>query len=123
MKAPSPDASLEDGAEQSELDYSDFFSVLMYYCHMSKQEILNSSRPFLYELYKKYPQRACENLGVSPNDTDEDENNNFVLKESDYPADLMPVTTKDMRDSIEKLKENEEMMKQFPELNFGVYKK
>lgn len=49
----------------SSLSYDELFSVLMYYFGMSKEDIMNSSRKFIYALYSTYPNRACENLGVS----------------------------------------------------------
>lgn len=87
MKAPSSDASKGDGADDdgpNEFDYSDFFSVLMYYGHMTKNDIMNSSRPFLHGIYRMYAKRACENLGVSPKneeETDADHDENGYPKE------------------------------------------
>lgn len=122
MKASHSDASEDDDASDYELDYSDFFSVLMYYGHMSKHDILNSSRPFLYSIYKQYAKRACENLGVSPDNSGEnEEDNKFTLKESDYPAELLAVSDKDRQDTMEQLKENKDFLRQFPEYDFGVY--
>ncbi len=51
---------------------------------MSHEEIMNHSRRFINALYKQYIQRACENLGVSPND----EENPAELSDNDYPEDF-----------------------------------
>lgn len=112
MKAPSPDASEEDGAENEDiegLDYCEFFSVLMYYGHMSKKDIMNSSRPFLYGIYKKYAKRACENLGVSPNDEDEE------IKETDngYPTEFHKISDLDRIETMSNLTNDEDFMKRF----------
>lgn len=56
----------------------------MYYTGMSKEEIRNSSLPFLYGLYKVYVKRACENLGVSPDKDNNQENENEKTDNDDY---------------------------------------
>lgn len=105
-------ASLSDTSEDSdafELDYEDFFSVLMYYGGMSKKEIYGSSRPFLYGIYKKYGNRACENLGVSAN-SEKEKNENIELTEADYPATfekLFPVEREQKQSASDYLKEFE----------------
>lgn len=58
---------------------------------MSKDDILNSSRKFLYAIYQNYVNRACENLGVSP-EQDEQENKTNTLSESDYPSEFVSFT-------------------------------
>lgn len=55
---------------------------------MSKAEILNSSIPFLMELYKKYVKRACENLGVSSEEKTES-NDTTQLSDADYPSEFV----------------------------------
>lgn len=105
-------ASLSDTSEDSdafELDYEDFFSVLMYYGKMSKEEIYGSSRPFLYGIYKKYGKRACENLGVSA-DSEKDEGNKTELTDADYPAKfekLFPVEREQKQSASDYLKDFE----------------
>ena len=109
MKAPSSDSSEDDGAEEIELDYEDFFSVLMYYGHMSKQDIMNSSRPFLYGIYRNYVKRACENLGVSA-DGETDENGD------EYPKDfgkLTPDEKKKRDEYLGQFKDSNDFMSQF----------
>lgn len=107
MKAASSDASEEDVAEdEMDLDYSEFFSVLMYYGHMSKEEIMRSSRPFLYGIYKQYAKRACENLGVDPDKDKEDNEKKFELKEADYPQNFTKIRDfKDTRDFLSEFKD------------------
>lgn len=75
MKAPSSSLSEDDGAEENQdskesqedivFDYSDFFSVLMYYGHMNKDEIMNHSRAFLHGIYQTYYERVKENLDIA----------------------------------------------------------
>ncbi len=69
---------------------------------MTSEEIDSHSYAYLFEMYKEYPNRACENLGVSPDKEDEDKksnrrnknsrrnkrNNNVTLNENDYPMNL-----------------------------------
>lgn len=94
MKASPSSASEEDEAENEDIvfDYCDFFSVLMYYGHMTKDEILRHSRAFLHGIYRMYVKRACENLGVSPDreDDDIDDTKNhasqYGLSAEDYPT-------------------------------------
>lgn len=68
----------------------------MYYGHMSKQDILNSSRPFLYAIYKKYVNRACENLGVPVEKSESD-----TLTEQDYPSEFKKFSQKEREKEIE----------------------
>lgn len=105
MKAASSEPSQDDAAKsEMDLDYSEFFSVLMYYGHMSKEDIMNSSRPFLYGIYNQYVHRACENLGVSP-DGDKEEDNKTELKESDYPQNFTKIKDfKSTRDFLSEFK-------------------
>lgn len=78
----------------SSLSYEELVSVLMYYFHMSKNEILHSSRKFLIALYQSYVKRACENLGVSSDSTDEDSGKpgKSVLTDADYPSEFVSFT-------------------------------
>lgn len=93
------------------MDYAEFFSVLMYYGHMSKAEIMNSSMPFLLGIYKQYAKRACENLGVSPDsENDEEEYGNTQLKESDYPTEFRKLSSTDYGST-------DDFLKQFSEYN------
>lgn len=114
MSASSSDASKGDDAD-FELDYAEFFSVLMYYGHMSKKEIMNSSMPFLICIYKQYVKRACENLGVSSNNEDEEESNT-QLKESDYPTDFRKL-------SLPNFSNTDEFLEQFSEYNPNKFNK
>lgn len=112
MKAPSSDSSVDDGAEDFQLDYEEFFSVLMYYGNMSKSDIMNSSRPFLYGIFKQYAKRACENLGVSP-EAKVDENADTPLKESDYPKEFKKLSAKDRDDFASKFGSDEDFFAGF----------
>lgn len=94
MKAPSSDASKEDGAETNEnmpdgpivFNYCDFFSVLMYYYHMSKEAILGHSRGFLHGMYRMHVKRACENLGVSSDGEEGEEDSDSGIDSTGYPT-------------------------------------
>ncbi len=117
MKAPSSDdedASEDEGADKDfVLDYEDFFSVLMYYGHMSKEEIMNSSRQFLYAIYGKYGKRACENLGVSPDGDKDGSGDDGPIKDSDYPSEFVRLTPKERKKAAEEFKDTADFMRQF----------
>lgn len=115
MKASDSDASEDDEANEFEFDYAEFFSVLMYYGHMSKEEIMNSSMPFLLGIFKQYSKRACENLGVS-SDSDDEEINNTELKESDYPIEFRKLSA-DKEKELSKYESADDFLKQFSEYN------
>ena len=68
----------------------------MYYAHMSKNDILHSSRRFLYSVYQNYDKRACENLGVSDSEEDDDS-----LQEEDYPSEYRKFSQKEREEYIE----------------------
>lgn len=86
----------------------------MYYGHMSKYEILHSSRKFLYAIYFKYVNRACENLGVKVNEKEEDDN---TLDENDYPEEFMRFSQKDRDRFVEESGEsNEDFLKKFSKI-------
>lgn len=96
----------------SSMNYADFFSVLMYYGHMSKYDIMHSSRAFLYSIYQKYADRACENLGIA-NENNKDENGNTItLTEEDYPDYLR--TNKAVQEDNDGLTD-EDFLKKFPQ--------
>lgn len=122
MKASPSSTSEDDEAENDTdeplvFDYADFFSTLMYYAHMSKDEILDHSRAFLHGIYRMYYKRACENLGVSdkPKDDDEEEPEQeaffpgqYELRKDDYPTEfykLPPKPNKPIDSSPEKTRE------------------
>lgn len=105
MKASPSSASEEDEAENEDediiFDYCDFFSVLMYYGHMSKNEIMTHSRAFLHGIYRMYVKRACENLGVSSDrkenddiDDTESQINQYSLSANDYPTSFSRLSPK-----------------------------
>ena len=94
MKAAQESSDRSDCAASS-FNYEEFFSVLMYYGHMSKDEILHSSRRFLYAIYQNYVNRACENLGVPNKDEDDNE-----LSESDYPSEFVSFTQAEREKAI-----------------------
>lgn len=85
----------------------------MYYGHMSKEDIMKSSRPFLYGIYKNYAKRACENLGISADKDIEKEQDNNQLKESDYPKEFFKISDMDRKNTMKQLQNDEEFMKQF----------
>lgn len=116
MKAPSSDTRDDDGAEgekEIDFDYRDFFSVLMYYGHMSKEEILNSSRPFLHGIYRMYAKRACENLGVS-SDPAEEEGLDGLTK-NDYPSDFGKLNPSGKVESSPAFSSTEDFLSLFPD--------
>lgn len=90
--------------------------MLMYYGHMSKTDIMNSSRPFLYGIYRSYAKRACENLGVSPDSEDEDVNK-APLKESDYPKEFKKLSKKEREDFSDKFASDEDFLSAFSGFN------
>lgn len=112
MKAASSDTSEDEVAEDEDLDYSDFFSVLLYY-GLSKSEILNSSRPFLYAIYKRYGYRACENLGVSPDGHSEEGSNKTPLTESDYPIEFKKLSKMERKEALQEFSSTDDFMAQF----------
>lgn len=119
MKAPSSKTSGDDGAdEEIEFDYRDFFSVLMYYGHMSKEEIMNSSRPFLHGIYRMYAKRACENLGISSKP--EEGESVDGLTNSDYPTDFGKLSPSGNVESSLPFSSTEDFMALFP--NADKYK-
>lgn len=119
MKASSSDASYDEDAEDFVLDFEDFFSVLMYYGHMSKEEILHSSRPFLYAVYKMYGKRACENLGVSPDSKKEDKDT--PLTEKDYPVEFKKLTKKERKKAAEQYADERDFLSGFSQFNQDKY--
>lgn len=121
MKASSSDASADDDAEEFDLDYGDLFSVFMYYGHMSKEDIMSSSRPFLYEIYKQYAKRACENLGVSSDEENEDTDSKHALKESDYPIEFKKLDKRERKEALKEFVNTDDFMKQFPGFNKDKY--
>lgn len=86
----------------SSLSYEEFFSVLTYY-GMSKSDILNSSRKYLYGIYQQYVKRACENLGVSPDgDSGADGGAGTTkLSDSDYPSEFFSISQEQRDKDIE----------------------
>ncbi len=83
---------------------------------MSKESILNSSRPFLYAIYRKWAKRACENLGVSPNEDGEGEEyelGDAKLSEEDYPTEFHRISDMDRLETMNALTNDAEFMKQF----------
>lgn len=111
MKAPSSEENNEDGAEENEeivFDYEDFFSVLMFYGHMSMDEIMNHSRAFLYGIYKMHSNRIKENLSIayftaSKDDEEEEQQEEpqgqFELSASDYPTEFTKLPPKHVMES------------------------
>lgn len=67
----------------------------MYYYGMSKEDIYNSSRKFIYSLYQQYVNRACENLGVNPNSDDSESGSNSELTDDDYPQEWITFSQKE----------------------------
>lgn len=74
---------------------------------------MHSSRPFLYKLYSKYVRRACENLGVSPEEDNSDEEQTVMLKDEDYPSEFYRVTDIDRQETMNSLTSDPEFMRQF----------
>lgn len=98
-----------DGSDcAASLNYEDLFSVLMYYGHMSKDEILHSSRKFLYAIYTKYVDRACENLGVSPDNEVNNKQQDTPLTDDDYPSEFVSFTQAQREKYIKESNESDE---------------
>lgn len=90
----------------------------MYYGHMSKNDILHSSRKFLYSIYQQYVKRACENLGVSSDgESDSDYSDGKTqLTESDYPAEFFSISQEQREKEIsESGISDEEYLNSFPQ--------
>lgn len=86
----------------------------MYYGKMSKSEILNSSRKFLFAIYQNYVNRACENLGVSPDNKKEGETK---LRESDYPSEFISFSQAEREKMINESNESDDdFLKKFPKV-------
>lgn len=83
---------------------------------MSKEEIMNSSMPFLLCIYKQYIKRACENLGVSSDNEDEEEEGNNQLRESDYPEEFRKLCPSNFWST-------DEFLEQFSEYNPNKFNK
>lgn len=116
MKAPSSSEEEEDdGAKENQkeedivFDYSDFFSVLMYYGHMSTDEIMNHSRAFLHGIYRVHHSRIKENLSIAyfssgkeeaeSNDSVDESVGQYELSASDYPTEFTKLPPKHMIES------------------------
>lgn len=96
-------------------DYEEMFSVLMYYGHMSKDEIYHSSWRFLTAIYQKYINRAYENLGVSAKDSNDGK---IELTDEDYPSEFKKYTKEEQEEEIAKSGiSDEEFLKGFKEYN------
>lgn len=107
--------SLDGGdATASSIEWDDFLSVLMFYGHLSKDDIMHSSRGYLFAIYQNYVKRACENLGVSSEPSDEDEDGNITLKDSDYPVSLRKIKEEQNKYIEESGITDEEFLSSFP---------
>lgn len=82
----------------------------MYYTPMQAQDIVKHSRSFLYAIYQKYPNRACENLGVSSSEEETD------LSEEEYPSEFKKFSKNERQEYIENSGiTDEEFLAQFQE--------
>lgn len=84
----------------------------MYYGHMSKEEIMNSSRPFLHGIYRMHKNRACENLGISSEPSEEESEDG--LTKSDYPSDFGKLSPSGNVESTPEFSSTQDFMAQFP---------
>lgn len=117
--------AVQNGSDRSDctassLTYEELFSVLMYYGHMSKHDILHSSRKFLTAIYQNYVKRACENLGVSPDSDNKDDGTprKTVLTEEDYPSEFVSFTQAQREKMIEESGESDiDYLSKFREYN------
>lgn len=107
-----------DENEDRQFDYRNFFSVLMYYGHMSKEDIMNSSRAFLHGIYRMYVNRACENLGVSPKDKEDEQEENAQDR---YPSEFMKLSKKERKEAAEEYDSTEDFLSQFGQFNLSQY--
>lgn len=85
---------------------------------MSKEDIKNSSRPFLYGIYKKYIERACENLGISQNNDIDQE---VPLTEDDYPKEFTKISESKRSETANKWESDEDFLKQFSGFSSDKY--
>lgn len=82
---------------------------------MSKADIMSSSRPYLLAIYRKYYNRACENLGVSP-DKDKKETENkqeYALSASDYPTEFKKLNKVERKKACESYGSDEDFLSIF----------
>lgn len=83
----------------------------MYYGNMSKEDILNSSRKFLFAIYQNYVKRACENLGVNP---DGKKDGDTQLSENDYPSEFVSFSQAERERAIKESGESDnDFLKKF----------
>lgn len=80
---------------------------------MSYEEIMSRSRLFLYGIYRQYGKRACENLGVSPDNKDDEFEDDGPLKDSDYPSEFKRFTPQERKKAAEEFKDTADFMRQF----------
>ena len=91
----------------------------MYYYGMSKEDIYNSSRRFIYSLYQQYVNRACENLGVSldENVSGEYTNSNVQLSDEDYPKEWVSFSQIERQKYIDESEiSDDDFLKQFDDM-------
>lgn len=114
---------MEDGETAPPLDYEDFISALMYYGHMSKDEIMHSSRRFLVGVYRASTRRACENLGVPYSGEESETDNTTPLSEADYPKDFGRIapSKKQRKEAAEKFDSDEDFLSGFTRFNRDKY--
>lgn len=116
MKASDSEDGAESDADEEGLNYEELFSVLMYYGNMSKKDILQSSRPFLLNIYKQYVRRASENLGVSP-DGEAEDTHSYVrespLDESDYPVQFKKLSQIEKERAVAQYESDADFMSKF----------
>lgn len=79
---------------------------------MSKEGIMNSSRPFLHGIYRMYAKRACENLGISSNP--EEEESVDGLTSSDYPENFGKLSPSGKVENNQEFGSVQDFMAQFP---------
>lgn len=117
MTGSSKDEDEPDENEDRQFDYRDFFSVLMYYGHMSKDDIMNSSRAFLHGVYRMYGKRACENLGVSPDETEDEQKG----AQEEYPTEFKKLSAKERKEATEEYASTKDFLSQFGQFNPSIY--
>lgn len=67
------------------VNWGEFFSILMVHAGMTKEEIGNSSIPFIFAIMSTMGKRLCEKLGV-PYKTKEEREEEKKQEEEDYPV-------------------------------------
>lgn len=88
----------------------------MYYAHLSKYDIMHSSRAFLYRIYVKYIARARENLGVTEKEETgpvESGTKAGTKTGTGYPEKFRKISPRERRQETEQYTDTQDFLSQF----------